>query len=49
MMATEATKILLGLDSQLAGRLWVYDALAGSTKTLGIRQRTDCPVCGADN
>jgi adenylyltransferase/sulfurtransferase len=48
MMATESIKILLDLDSQLAGKLWVYDALAGTTKILGIKQRADCPVCGAD-
>ena len=45
MMATEAIKILLGLDSQLNGRLWVYDGLAGTTRTIGIRRRPDCPAC----
>ncbi|MDH3976885.1 MAG: HesA/MoeB/ThiF family protein [Gammaproteobacteria bacterium] len=46
MMATETIKCLLGLDSDLNGKLWMYDALAGSSKTIGIPQRDDCPVCG---
>jgi adenylyltransferase/sulfurtransferase len=46
MLATETLKILLGIESQLAGKLWVYDGLAGSSRTLGIPARDDCPVCG---
>ncbi len=46
MMATETLKVLLGLGSRLTGRLWVYDALAGTTTTLTIKKRSDCPVCG---
>jgi adenylyltransferase/sulfurtransferase len=49
MMATEAIKLLVGLESMLNGKLWVYDALAGTTKTFGIKPRTDCPVCGTDS
>ncbi len=48
MMATEAIKALLGIESTLNGKLWVYDALAGSTKAFRINKRADCPVCGAD-
>ena len=47
MMATEAIKLLAGIESTLNGKLWVYDALAGTTKTFGIKPRADCPVCGA--
>ncbi|MFW2403717.1 MAG: HesA/MoeB/ThiF family protein [Gammaproteobacteria bacterium] len=45
MMATEAIKSLLGLDTDLNGQVWVYDALAGSSRTIRISPRADCPVC----
>jgi adenylyltransferase/sulfurtransferase len=45
MMATETIKILLDLESALAGKLWVYDGMAGDSRLLGIKQRDDCPVC----
>jgi adenylyltransferase/sulfurtransferase len=46
MMATEAIKVLLGIDSELHGKLWIYDGLAGSTRLLNIPPRPDCPACG---
>jgi molybdopterin/thiamine biosynthesis adenylyltransferase len=46
MMATEGIKILIGLDSELNGKLWVYDGLAGSTRLVTIKPRPDCPACG---
>ena len=46
MMATEAVKLLLGIESALGGKLWVYDGLAGTSKMIGIPRRDDCPVCG---
>jgi len=46
MMATETIKVLLGIESSLQGRLWVYDGLAGTSKTIGITAQGDCPVCG---
>ena len=45
MMATEALKALLGLGSDLHGKVWIYDALAGTSRILGIPPREDCPVC----
>jgi len=45
MMATEAIKVLLSVDSGLQGRLWVYDGLAGSSRTVGIPALPDCPTC----
>jgi len=45
LMATEALKILAGLDAGLAGRLWLHDALAGSSRCLVIPPRAGCPVC----
>ena len=49
MMATETIKLLAGLETTLAGKLWVYDALAGTTKTIKINPHPDCPVCGRDS
>ncbi len=46
MMATETIKILAGIESTLNGKLWLYDALTGTSKTFGIKPRADCPVCG---
>lgn len=46
MMANEAAKLAAGLESNLAGRLWVYDGLAGTSRSIGISARADCPVCG---
>jgi molybdopterin/thiamine biosynthesis adenylyltransferase len=46
LLATEALKLLLGLDSGLRNRLWIYDALAGVTRTVTIRKAPGCPVCG---
>jgi len=45
MMATEAIKLLLGLATDLNGKVWIYDGLAGSSRTIAIPQRDDCPVC----
>jgi len=46
MIATEAIKVLVGLESDLAGKLWAYDGLTGATRTVKIKRRPDCPVCG---
>lgn len=46
MMATEAIKLLVDLGTDLNGKVWIYDALAGSSRTLAIPPRTGCPVCG---
>jgi molybdopterin/thiamine biosynthesis adenylyltransferase len=45
MLATEAIKLLLGIETLLAGNLWVYDALAGTSKTITIPPSKNCPVC----
>jgi adenylyltransferase/sulfurtransferase len=45
LLATEALKLLLGLDSGLRNRLWIYDALSGATRTVAIRKAPACPVC----
>lgn len=45
LMATEALKVLGGIDAGLAGRLWIHDLLAGASHTIAIQRRPDCPVC----
>jgi molybdopterin/thiamine biosynthesis adenylyltransferase len=45
MMATEAIKLLLDIESASAGNLWIYDGLAGTSKTIAIPAQPDCPVC----
>jgi adenylyltransferase/sulfurtransferase len=46
MMAMEALKLILGIGKPLMGRLLIYDALAGSTRTLRLRQDPSCALCG---
>jgi molybdopterin/thiamine biosynthesis adenylyltransferase len=45
LQATEALKLLLGLESGLRNRLWIYDGLSGATRTVAIRKSPGCPVC----
>jgi len=46
MMAVEAVKLITGAGEPLAGRLMIYDALAGETRTVRVAADPDCPVCG---
>ncbi|HEX5377783.1 MAG TPA: molybdopterin-synthase adenylyltransferase MoeB [Phenylobacterium sp.] len=46
MMALEAIKLLTGAGDPLTGRLLIYDALAGQTRTVKIGPDPQCPVCG---
>jgi molybdopterin/thiamine biosynthesis adenylyltransferase len=46
MMAVEAIKLIVGAGDPLTGRLLIYDALAGQTRTVKIGADPDCPVCG---
>ncbi len=45
MMATETIKLLCNIDSDLSGKLWLYDGLAGSSRLIKIKQQADCSVC----
>ncbi|MFZ5668140.1 MAG: HesA/MoeB/ThiF family protein [Pseudomonadota bacterium] len=47
MMALEAVKLIVGAGEPLTGRLLIYDALAGETRTVRIGADPDCPACGA--
>jgi molybdopterin/thiamine biosynthesis adenylyltransferase len=46
MMALEAVKLLTAAGAPLTGRLLIYDALAGETRTVRIGADPECPVCG---
>jgi molybdopterin/thiamine biosynthesis adenylyltransferase len=46
MMALEAVKLLTGAGEPLSGRLLIYDALDGETRTVRVGADPACPVCG---
>jgi molybdopterin-synthase adenylyltransferase len=46
LQATETIKELLGLGRSLAGRLMIYDALEGTTRSINVPRDPDCPLCG---
>jgi molybdopterin/thiamine biosynthesis adenylyltransferase len=46
MMALEAVKLAAHAGEPLAGRLLVYDALAGESRTVRIGADPDCLICG---
>ena len=46
MMALEAVKWIAGAGQPLAGRLLIYDALAGETRTVRLGADPQCPECG---
>ena len=46
MMALEAIKVITGAGESLTGRLLIYDALAGETRTVRIGADPGCPACG---
>ena len=46
MMAVEAIKLIAGAGEPLLGRMLIYDALYGETRTISLTRRPDCAVCG---
>ena len=46
MMAVEAVKEITGAGEGLRGRMMIYDALYAETRTVKMKPRADCPVCG---
>lgn len=48
MMAVEAVKEITGAGEGLRGRMMIYDALYGENRTISLKRRQDCPVCGAE-
>lgn len=46
MQAAEAIKLIAGAGTPLLGRLFLYDALSAETRTIAVRRRPGCAVCG---
>lgn len=46
LQATETIKEVLGLGRSLAGRLLIYDALDGTTRSINVPRDPGCPLCG---
>ncbi|HVY32800.1 MAG TPA: HesA/MoeB/ThiF family protein [Caulobacteraceae bacterium] len=46
MMALEAIKLITGAGEALMGRLWLYDALDGESRTVRLSADPACPACG---
>lgn len=46
MMAVEAVKLIAGAGESLTGRLLIYDALAGESRTVRIAPDPACATCG---
>lgn len=46
LAATEALKLLSGVGEPLVGRLWLWDALGSTMRTLAVPRDPSCPVCG---
>lgn len=46
MMAVEAIKLITQAGSPLQGQMMIYDALYGENRTLTLKPRPDCPICG---
>jgi molybdopterin-synthase adenylyltransferase len=47
MMAVEAVKLIAHTGEPLTGRLLIYDALSGETRTVRIAPDPECRACGA--
>jgi molybdopterin/thiamine biosynthesis adenylyltransferase len=45
LMAVEAIKLIVRAGEPLAGRLLIYDALAGETRTVALPPDPACPAC----
>lgn len=46
MMAVETVKLISGAGETMRGRMLIYDALYGETRTIALKRRPECPVCG---
>ncbi len=47
IMAAEAVKELTGAGQSLAGRMLIHDALYGESRSISLKRRADCAVCGS--
>jgi adenylyltransferase/sulfurtransferase len=46
MQALEAIKEITGIGESLAGRLFIFDGLAGQARTVRIKPDPECALCG---
>lgn len=46
VQATEAIKYIAGIGQLLTNRLFIFDALAMTCRTVAVKHNPDCPVCG---
>jgi len=46
MMAMEAIKLITAAGDPLDGRLYIYDALRATGRTIGLARDPGCPLCG---
>jgi len=46
MMAAEAIKVITGAGHALRSEMFIFDALYGESRKIGLKPREDCPVCG---
>jgi molybdopterin/thiamine biosynthesis adenylyltransferase len=46
-MALEAIKLLTGAGEPLIGRVWIYDGLRATSRTVSLPRDENCPACGA--
>ncbi|SHH32142.1 HesA/MoeB/ThiF family protein [Cognatishimia maritima] len=46
MMAAEAIKVITGAGVALRGQMMIYDALYGESRSIALKRRAGCPVCG---
>ena len=46
LQATEAIKVILGIGDLLCNRMLVFDALRLAVRTIPVRRRPGCPLCG---
>lgn len=47
IMAMEAVKAITGAGETLRGRLMIHDALYAESRTITIKKREDCQICGS--
>jgi molybdopterin/thiamine biosynthesis adenylyltransferase len=45
-LALEAVKEIAGAGDSLAGKLWLFDGLAGDGRTIALPADPACAVCG---
>jgi molybdopterin/thiamine biosynthesis adenylyltransferase len=48
LQATEVVKEILGIGESLSGRLFLFEALSATFRTIRVRPDPACPLCGPD-